>query len=120
MNYIICKQDLYNNISYITDDMTMPDEMEYNNFLNYIRPFIIYKWEDFVKELNCFNIIQVEYPEGNWIKKEDNRDYHDFSKEELYKLNTNTEKKQTIAEKVCHEKVNKGKRFLQRFRRHRR
>jgi hypothetical protein len=45
MKYLICKQDAYDTINYITDDMSMPDDMEYKDFLNYVHPYVIENWE---------------------------------------------------------------------------
>lgn len=120
MKYLICKQDAYDTINYITDDMSMPDDMEYKDFLNYVHPYVIENWEQFIKELNSFKVLHIEYPEGTWVIKEDKRTYTDFSKEELHKLNDNNKKELATFEKVRDEKVEKGKRFLQRFSRRKR
>lgn len=121
MKWLLCKQDSYNNISYITDDMSMPENMDYKDFLSYIRPYIIEKWEEFDKELNSFKVIVIEYPEGSWTVREDKRTCKDFTKDELYALNQNTNKKEkTTLEKVLDEKVDKARRFLQRFARNKR
>lgn len=114
MIWLMCKQDTHDNISYMTNDLSYPDEMSYKDFCDYIRPYVIYKWEDFMKELNSFKAILIEIPAGTWEVKEDKRTYEDFSKAELYKLNANTKKETTSAEKIMEAKVGKAKGFLQK------
>ena len=113
MNWLMCKQDMHDHISYMTNDLSYPDDMSYKEFCEYIRPHVIYKWEEFMKELNCFKAILIEIPAGTWEVKEDKRTYEDFTKAELYKLNDNT-KKETPIEKTMDSKVNKAKEFLHR------
>ena len=111
----MCKQDAHDNISYMTDDMSLPDNMDYKEFESYVRKYVIHDWEGFIRELNSFQILVIDESAGTWSIKEDNRTYKDFSQAELIKLNDTTNKKETPLEKVIDEKVNKGKRFLQRF-----
>ena len=114
MKWLMCKQDMHDNISYMTNDISYPDDMSYKDFCDYIRPHVIYNWEGFMKELNCFKAILIEIPAGTWTIKEDKRAYEDFTKAELYKLNDNT-KKETSAEKNMDAKVSNAKGFLEKM-----
>ena len=118
IQWIIIRQ-LANDLVYYIDDNENSNTLMYEEFKSFLGYYPLKNWSEFIISLDRFQIIFVNLKTGDWEVKNDTRSFRDFTFEELSNLNDYNEDinkdKTTFLEKLD-DKLDKGRRFLDRFR----
>lgn len=110
MGWLLFKQTLSGNISYLSDKSDNLQFLSYDKFLYYlVTNFYIQNFNKLKEELNSFNIIYLDNETGEWIVKQPNLSH--FSFDELLEIqNSNKEKNKntSISREECFYKLQKA------------
>lgn len=94
-------------VKYITNELSSPIFLSYNNFIDYIQTLFVFDYANFVKEVNKFKTILINLDDHRWkVYKEEKREYNE---KELFEFNAKLEKEKED-KKV--KKLDKTKNFI--------